>query len=309
MGWFFDLFSKKEPERKNVNASVLKVGSKGYAVENLQELLFKALGSEWCPYSRSGIDGDFGPNTEKAVMIFQAKYEFIVDGIAGPLTRNMLESLFQKKPAEDKHVMELTCPFADQSLRMSTKGKFKKGYPKGAVVHFTAGSTGVGSVNYGKSRGYAFWMIDRDGMIYQTHSLNKWGYHAGKSKWKGLGSSLSNQLLGIEMANAGQLERISSNCFKSWFGREYTRDQVRHSEGDHQNIEPGYYEKLTAEQEESLISLLGWLEENNPEIFKIDNVLGHDEISPGRKNDPGAALSLSMPDFRTLLKKQKNETD
>lgn len=53
---------------------VLKTGSKGPAVENLQKFL--------------GInpDGDFGPGTEKALKAWQAKNGLTADGIAGPST-------------------------------------------------------------------------------------------------------------------------------------------------------------------------------------------------------------------------------
>ena len=44
-----------------------------------------------------------------------------------------------------------------------------------------------------------------------------------------------------------------------------------------------------------------WLKKNNPEIFNLEYVLGHSEISAGRKQDPGGALSMSMVEFREKL--------
>jgi len=41
----------------------------------------------------------------------------------------------------------------------------------------------------------------------------------------------------------------------------------------------------------------------NPE-FRADWVAGHDEVSPGRKSDPGGSLSMTMPQFRYMLKKK-----
>lgn len=57
---------------------VLKVGSKGPLVKELQE----ALGI--------GADGDFGPGTKKALMAWQAANGLAADGIAGPKTLGML---------------------------------------------------------------------------------------------------------------------------------------------------------------------------------------------------------------------------
>lgn len=64
--------------------AVLKPGSKGAAVKELQTLL--------------GItaDGDYGPFTEKAVRAFQKACGLVVDGIAGPYT---LAKLKEKKTA------------------------------------------------------------------------------------------------------------------------------------------------------------------------------------------------------------------
>ncbi|SHF49175.1 Putative peptidoglycan binding domain-containing protein [Caldanaerobius fijiensis DSM 17918] len=60
--------------------TTLKKGSRGDAVKMLQENLNR-LG-----YSTGGIDGVFGPATERAVKAFQAKYNLPVNGIAGPQT-------------------------------------------------------------------------------------------------------------------------------------------------------------------------------------------------------------------------------
>lgn len=66
------------------STSILKRGSKGSAVKTLQKKL-TSLG-----YNTKGIDGSFGPNTEKAVRLFQKKHHLTVDGIVGPATKKAL---------------------------------------------------------------------------------------------------------------------------------------------------------------------------------------------------------------------------
>ena len=57
------------------------------------------------------------------------------------------------------------------------------------------------------------------------------------------------------------------------------------------------------QQESALTNLVLWMHTTKPGIFKIENVVGHDEVAQpeGRKNDPGAALSLYMRAFRAKL--------
>jgi murein L,D-transpeptidase YcbB/YkuD len=61
----------------------LALGSKGEAVKSLQE----ALAGHGFAVT---IDGDFGPNTQKAVKAFQAAFHLRPDGIAGPNTMKEL---------------------------------------------------------------------------------------------------------------------------------------------------------------------------------------------------------------------------
>lgn len=148
---------------------------------------------------------------------------------------------------------------------------------------------------------YLYFIIDKDGNIGQNFSLDSWGSHAGLSTWKGLGDRVSDDLVGIEIQSAGRLEK-SGSTFKTWFGETIPAADVRSVAKQNENQEAGHYHKYTPAQEESLIRLLTWLHDNNPDVFSYDLVLGHDEVSPKRKNDPGASLSMTMPALRNKLK-------
>lgn len=216
----------------------------------------------------------------------------------------------EQRPIEDG----LWCPFATiTDFRMNTQGFYPKKYPQGAIVHFTAGwdrdeRDALNSQKYGAEQGYGFFMIGPTGKIYQSATLNRYAWHAGESKWPGLGSNVSRYLVGIEIANAGTLTK-KGDKFVSWFGNEYLEQQVRYSKGTDEHP-AGYYRKYTPEQEASLIKLLLWLKKNNPDVFSFDYVLGHSEVSGmkglgrWRKSDPGAALSVSMAELRNMLKRE-----
>jgi hypothetical protein len=203
-------------------------------------------------------------------------------------------------------------PNADCSLpAMKTHGKYRKGYPEGAIVHFTAGAPGLNSLSAGRQNGYCYMYIDRDGKIYQTAPLDSWGYHAGESYWKGLGNYVSRYLVGIELASAGDCVAVkgsSGTKYKAWFHTRPTQyfaeSEIRKITKARDNMKPGNYQMYTKDQEASLISLLLWLKQNNPDVFSFDLVLGHDSVSPARKNDPGGALSMSIPELQALLKKR-----
>jgi peptidoglycan hydrolase-like protein with peptidoglycan-binding domain/GH25 family lysozyme M1 (1,4-beta-N-acetylmuramidase) len=58
----------------------IRMGSKGAAVKKMQELLLKA------GFNPQGIDGQFGPNTQAALMDYQYTRKLPVNGICGPKT-------------------------------------------------------------------------------------------------------------------------------------------------------------------------------------------------------------------------------
>lgn len=66
-------------------ATILRRGSKGSKVENLQRVL-----NAWYPFLGLAVDGDYGPSTEAGVRDLQRRAGITVDGIAGPQTLGVL---------------------------------------------------------------------------------------------------------------------------------------------------------------------------------------------------------------------------
>lgn len=204
-------------------------------------------------------------------------------------------------------------------LTMKAVGKYPKNYPMGLVIHWTFGrfdkpspGNAIQSIKNGINDNFNFLCCDTDGQIVQTNPLNEHGYHAGESAWVIDGekkTSMSQYLLGMEVNCAGKLERKGDKYF-TWFNVEIPEKDVRFIPQDKENIAAGYYHKFTYEQEAEIFNFCLWLKMNNPDVFNLDLVLGHDDIAGNyglgywRKKDPGGSLSMTTREFREMLKKQ-----
>lgn len=187
---------------------------------------------------------------------------------------------------------------------LKTKGEYEKGFPEGAVIHYTAGrqdASAEATIEYARSQGHCYIVIDAQGNTHQQFDISRWGYHAGRSHHPRLGSYLSRKLVGIELTNPGKLQKVSNGEYRSWFGEHYfDSDDVQWYSGI-ENIQPGYYLPFTKYQQLALVDLLYELKLMAPEVFFFENVLGHDEISPDRKTDPGGSLTMTMSELRDLM--------
>ena len=151
--------------------------------------------------------------------------------------------------------------------------------------------------------------MDLLGKVYQSRPLTKWGYHAGKSHWTGLGYSVSSKLVGIEVKSPGKVRYLGSNKYKTWFGQVFDKSLVRTISKTEDNIEKGHYVMFTKEQEDSIVNLccnlwMGSPKIDNKRVFKIKYILGHDSVSPSRKTDPGGSLSMTIPKLQEAVRKE-----
>jgi hypothetical protein len=243
----------------------------------------------------------------------------LATGLApGEADRPSREALETARHATDGGAGELWIPHAlrNEGGRMKTRGRYRHGHPEGAIVHFTAGGDDPSAdIENALANGYAYLVIAPDGTLYQNHPLDEWGYHAGVSHWPALGSGVSQYLVGIEICASGKLRDLGTGAYRPWYNeedylkklgrvpnpaRDLGAEKVRHVSAEANRV-AGWYEKYTNAQENTLRTTLLWLRDNKPGVFSIDLVLGHDEVSPGRKNDPGGALSVTMPSLRASL--------
>lgn len=97
----FDDSGKEDPSTnttQNANRSWLQKGDKGEKVKNMQLMLIG------CGYScgEDGADGDFGTNTEKALLKFQHDNELKEDGLYGNVSKAKLESIYSNRTQMEK---------------------------------------------------------------------------------------------------------------------------------------------------------------------------------------------------------------
>ena len=127
------------------------------------------------------------------------------------------------------------------------------------IIHYTGMKNELSALNrltdY-KSKVSAHYFIKKNGKIINLVPDLYEAWHAGKSNWKNI-QSLNRYSIGVEIQNSG-----------------------------HENL----YEKYSNKQMNSVKKLLRFLTKR----YKVNckNILGHSDIAPNRKKDPGEKFPL-----------------
>jgi len=162
--------------------------------------------------------------------------------------------------------------------------------PRFLVIHYTAGSSAAGTIAWFQSpasRVSAHLVIARDGTVTQMVPFNREAWHAGQSRWGNL-SGLNHHSIGIELDNAGILIRSGGKWVSPLSRRSYPDSEVTVAlhKNDPPGAQPSGWHAYTPEQIEATLECGMALVKD----YSLADVLGHDDIAPGRKRDPG-------PDF------------
>jgi N-acetylmuramoyl-L-alanine amidase len=160
--------------------------------------------------------------------------------------------------------------------------------PRYLVFHYTAGKSAASSINWltnPESKASAHLVLARDGTLTQLAPFDVKTWHAGLSHWDGL-SGLNSYSIGIEMDNAGPLKKVGDK-YQAWFGTLYAEDEVvlaKHKLDD----ESRWWHAYTEIQIQKALELAQLLVRH----YDLKDVVGHEDIAPDRKRDPGPAFPL-----------------
>lgn len=151
------------------------------------------------------------------------------------------------------------------------------------VLHDTAGRLAPGSsvewFQDPKAKASAHFVVERDGTIVQMVECDRMAWHAGKSEWQGR-ANVNGFAIGIEIVSPGKLLARGDQGV-AWFGECFDGcvavDSAAHGG-------PGLWLPYTPEQIAAVSGLVRALAIRYP---TITDVVGHYEVSPGRKVDPG----------------------
>lgn len=166
------------------------------------------------------------------------------------------------------------------------------------VIHYTAGGSRESSVKHfveGDSKASAHIVVGRDKKITQLVKFNEISWHAGQSEWKGF-QSLNSCSVGIEIDNAGKLDKRGEEYY-TWYNKKIDKNHVVFANGE-------FWHAYTEWQVETVLKICQMLLKCYPDFTDI---VGHNEISPGRKIDPGPHFPIEK--FRDNLFSNRNDVD
>lgn len=152
--------------------------------------------------------------------------------------------------------------------------------PNLIIIHYTAMQDEFEAIEHlldSSNKVSCHFLINKKGSIYNLVDLDKRAWHAGLSYWKNY-TDINSRSIGIELDNSGPLNRN---------------------------------ENFTLIQTKSLIKLITYLKKKY--LISNHDILGHSDISPYRKIDPGIKfpwLVLSMKSlvfFPKKITKKQNE--
>ena len=183
---------------------------------------------------------------------------------------------------------QLIAPQVEYEWSPNHSGPFAGGVPDTIILHYTALATRASAVRIlsdPQREVSAHLVVGRDGAITQLLPFNTIGWHAGRSSWQGQ-KEFNRRSVGIEIDNAGRLQERHGDLY-TWFERRI--DSSDAVQGVHRH-ETGtcWWHRFADVQLQVVEQLCHLLAATYP----LHYVLGHEEVAPQRKTDPGPAFPL-----------------
>lgn len=164
------------------------------------------------------------------------------------------------------------------------------------MMHYTAGINLSGAVSWFQNpdaQASAHLVIDRDGSIVQMVAFNRRAWHAGKSKWGNL-EGMNQYSIGIELVNGGKLQKNLAGQWVNWSKNIIPAVEVTVTKHKNETAEAGWHEYPSA-QIEAATKVCALLHKT----YNFTDVLGHEDVSPDRKVDPGPLFPMNS--FRSIV--------
>lgn len=139
---------------------------------------------------------------------------------------------------------------AGLEIRQVASPNFDERRPNLVILHYTSNDSiepALHTLTDASRKVSAHYLIGRDGAILQLVDESKRAWHAGASWWGGL-SDVNSLSLGIELDNSGE-------------------------------------EAFADAQIDALLALLSVIRQRH--AIPANNIIGHSDVAPTRKNDPG----------------------
>lgn len=173
-------------------------------------------------------------------------------------------------------------------LSSNTSGNLDMNNIKALIINYTASGDISQSAKFltdSSVKASTHILIDRDGKIIQLLPFDFIGWHAGASQFKGL-TNFNDKSIAIELINWGVLTESDGKYF-SYSGVEVPASEVEFAQ--HKNeTSKRYWHKYTDIQLKKAKEVSRLIVNE----YNIGWILGHDDISPGRKQDPGPLFPL-----------------
>lgn len=194
----------------------------------------------------------------------------------------------------------------DNGTPVSFKATPNKGgryTPQYLVMHYTAATTAQSAINWFMqpvAQASAHLVIAPDGDITQFAPFNIITWHAGRSQWKGL-TGLNQFSIGIELVNGGRLMRSGNKWVCPVDRCVVPDDEVTMATHKNETTQAPWHE-YSPKQVEVAVQIAALL----VKTYGLKDVIGHDDIAPLRKSDPGPAFPMSS--FRSRAMGRRDDT-
>lgn len=160
------------------------------------------------------------------------------------------------------------------------------------VMHYTASGLGIAAdaayfADQSKTSASAHLLVGKAGDVIQCVTFDKVAHHAGGSVWRGQ-HGCNDFSIGIEVDNWGILTKREDGFYHSWSGKVVDKANVIQARHKHR-AGPDYWETYPEVQLRTLQEITRAILRAYPSIREV---VGHDDIAPSRKTDPGPAFPL-----------------